>query len=63
MRSFCLRAGSDHPALSRDLAASKGFYLRAIECNALASAPYTGLGMVAQIEGELNLCIQRYHQV
>lgn len=47
----------------RDLVCAKGFYLRAIGCNTLSPAPYTGLGMVAHIEGEVDLCIQRYHQV
>lgn len=47
----------------RNLDSAKAFYLRAIDFNSLSPAPYTGLGMVAQINGDLDLCIQKYHQV
>ncbi|KAJ9104592.1 hypothetical protein QFC21_002090 [Naganishia friedmannii] len=46
----------------RNTAAAEALYMRAVKYNALSSSPYTGLGMIAEVAGDLEQSIERYHQ-
>jgi hypothetical protein len=50
-------------AFFRNLVAAKLSYLRGLELHSLSPTACIGLGMVAQIEGELDQSVRRYHEV